>query len=114
MAAAARIINFSDEDRGRSLCDFTNDIWIKRDNYGWNDEQVAHLIVECCTGCARMALKLLPSKERTTLKSVLRCLEEEFYSEAKQTASSMVFNSRVHHHGETEREYAHALQQLVQ
>ena len=48
-----------------------------------------------------------------TLKSVLHCLEDEFYSEAKQTASSMVFNTRVRHHGKTERKYANALQQLA-
>ena len=48
-----------------------------------------------------------------TLKSVLRCLEGEFYSEAKQTASSLTFNTRVRHHGKTERNYAKALQQLA-
>ena len=56
---------------------------------------------------------MMPPGERATLKSVLRCLEREFYSEAKQTASSLSFNTRVRHHGESERNYAKALQQLA-
>ena len=47
------------------------------------------------------------------LQSVLRCLEGEFYSYAKQTASGLLFNTRLRAHGETEREYAVALQQLA-
>ena len=44
---------------------------------------------------------------------VLKALENEFYSEAKQMASSLAFNTRVRHRGETEREYARSLQQLA-
>ena len=58
---------------------------------------------------ARAALELLPLEERATLKSILRCLEGEFNSDAKQTACSMVVNTREY----TEREYAHALQHLA-
>ena len=49
-------------------------------------------------------------EDRVCLGSVLRCLEGEFYSYAKQTASGLLFNTRVRAH-ETEREYAVALQQ---
>ena len=44
-AVVDRITGFSDEEKRKTLCDFTNDIWIKCDNYGWTDEQVACLIV---------------------------------------------------------------------
>ena len=55
----------------------------------------------------------MPSDDRATLNLVLKCLEGEFYSEAKQTTSSLAFNMRVRHHGETEREYAKSLQALA-
>ena len=45
-----------------------NDIWIKRDNYGWSDEQVARLNVECCTWHPRATLKILPSEEHACIK----------------------------------------------
>jgi len=112
--AAEKIKGFHDEDgSGKSLQEFINDIWIKRDNYGWMDEQVARLLNEICHGRARTALEMMPPGERATLKSVLRCLEHEFYSEAKQTASSLAFNTRVRLHGESERHYAKSLQQLA-
>ena len=39
--AAEKISDFCKENRRRkSLRDFINDIWIKGDNYGWNDKQV--------------------------------------------------------------------------
>ena len=47
------------------------------------------------------------------LQCVLRSLEGEFYSYAKQTASGLLFNTRMRRHGETEREYAVALQKLA-
>ena len=47
------------------------------------------------------------------LPCVLRSLEGEFYSYAKQTASALLFNTRMRTHGETEREYAAALQKLA-
>ena len=56
---------------------------------------------------------MLPSEERATLRSVLRCLEGEFYSDAKQTACGLMFNTRLRRHGATEHEYASALKQLV-
>ena len=40
MAAAERIPPFSDEDKGMLLKDWLNDLYIKRDNYNWTDEQV--------------------------------------------------------------------------
>ena len=46
-AAAEKIPKFSDEEKGTSLKDWLNDIWVKRDNYKWCNEQVARLIVEC-------------------------------------------------------------------
>ena len=49
---------------------------------------------------------MMPSEERASLNLVLKCLEGEFYSEAKKTASSLASNTRVRHHGKTEREYA--------
>ena len=56
---------------------------------------------------------MLPPQDRVRLTSVLRCLEQEFYSYAKQTASSLQFNTRTRSHGESEREYAVALQKLA-
>ena len=112
-AGAGRIPSFSDEERGKSLKDWMSDIWVKRDSYRWSDEQVARLIVECCNGHARAALEMLLSEERATLKSVLRCLEAEFYSDAKQTAMGLVFNTHIRHHGKTECEYATSLKQLA-
>ena len=47
-AAAERINKFSDKDKGTSLKDWLNDLWIKRENYNWTNEQVARLILECC------------------------------------------------------------------
>jgi len=47
-AAAEKTQRLSDEDSGLSLRDWLNDIWVKRDNYHWSNEQVALLIVECC------------------------------------------------------------------
>ena len=90
-----------------------NDLYIKRDNYNWTDEQVARLILECCKGRAAAALSMLPPQDRVRLMSVLRCLEQEFYSYAKQTASGLQFNTRMRSHGESEREYAVALQKLA-
>ena len=66
--------------------DFMNDIWIKHDNYGWNDEQVARLLNEICHRRVRTAIKMMPSKDQATLKLVLPCLEGELYSDGKQTA----------------------------
>ena len=85
-----------------------NDLWIKRDNDNWTDEQVARLILECCKGRAGAALAAIPPQDR-----VLRWLEGEFYSYAKQTASGLLFNTRMRTHEETEREYAVALQKLA-
>ena len=87
-------------------------VWIKRDNYGWSEEQVARLLNEVCRGRAGAALDMMNHDDRTNLSLVLKALEREFYSEVKQTASSLAFNTRVCHHGETEREYALALHQL--
>ena len=101
--AAEKIPHFCDEDgRGKSLREFMSDIWIKRNNYGWSDKQVARLINEVCHGRARTAIEMMPSQDRATLNLVLKCLEGEFYSEAKQMASSLAFNTRVRHHDETE------------
>ena len=88
------------------------DIWVKRDNYGLADKQVTRLIVECCTGRARVALEMLP---KSTQRSEAYCaaLEGEFYSDAKQTASSLMFITRVRHHGEIEHENASALKKLA-
>jgi len=47
-AAAEKIPMFSDEEKGTSLKDWLNDIWVKKDHYNWSDEQVAWLIVKCC------------------------------------------------------------------
>ena len=44
---------------------------------------------------------------------MLHCLEGELYSYAKQTASSLLFNTGVRQHGETEQGYADALKQLA-
>ena len=90
-AAAERIPKFSDEDKGTSLKDWLNDLWIKRDNYNWTDEQVDRLILECCKGCASGALAAIHPEDRVSLESVLRCLEGEFYSYTKQTASGLFF-----------------------
>ena len=112
--AAEKIAAFCDEDtRGKTLREFIKDVWIKKDNYGWSDEQVARLLNEVCHGRAGAALDLMPTDARTNLSLVMKALEREFYSEAKQTASSLAFNSRVRRHGETEREYAHALRLLA-
>jgi len=113
MAAAERTPPFSDEDKGTSLKDWLNGLYIRRDNYNWTDEQLARLILECCKGRAAAALSMLPPQDRVRLMSVLRCLEQEFYSYAKQTASGLQFNTRTRSHGETEREYAVALQKLA-
>ena len=41
--AAEKIPPISDEDgRLNSLHEFMSDIWIRRDNYGWNEEQVIY------------------------------------------------------------------------
>jgi len=113
MAAAERTPHFSDEDKGTLLKDWLNDLYIKRDNYNWTDEQVARLILECCKGRAGAALSMLPPQDRVRLPCVLRSLEGEFYSYAKQTASGLLFNTRMRTHGESEREYAAALQKLA-
>ena len=47
-----------------------------------------------------------PPQDHVRLPCVLRSLEGEFYSYAKQTASGLLFNTRMRTHGETEREYA--------
>ena len=103
IAAAERIPKFSDEEKGTLLKDWLNDLWIKRDNYNWTDEQVTRLILECCKGRAGAALSMIPPQDRVRLQCVLRSLEGEFYSYAKQTASGLLFNTRVRAHGETER-----------
>ena len=64
-------------------------------------------------GMARATLESIPYGERAVLKSVLPCLEAEFYSDSKQTARGLLFNTRVRHHGETECEYAVAFKQLA-
>ena len=92
MAAAEKIPPFSDEDKGMSLKDWLNDLWIKRENYNWTYEQVARLILECCKGRASTALAAIPPEERVCLESVLRCLEDEFYSYTKMTASGLLFS----------------------
>jgi len=97
-AAAERITKFSDEDKGTSLKDWLNDLWIKWENYNWTDEQVARLILECCKGCACAALEAVPSAEQVCLEIVLRCLEGDFYSYAKHTASGLLFNTRIYAH----------------
>jgi len=56
---------------------------------------------------------MVPSKEHATLRRVLCCLEGEFYSDAKQTASGLMLNTSVRHHGETKIEYPTALKQLA-
>ena len=56
---------------------------------------------------------MIPPQDRVRLQCVLRSLEGEFYSYAKQTASGLLFNTRMRRHGETEREYAVALQKLA-
>ena len=68
MAAAERIPHFSDEDRGTLLKDWLNDLWIKRDNYNWTDEQVARLILEGCKGRAGVALAVIPPQDRVRLQ----------------------------------------------
>ena len=78
LAAAEQIPQFSDEDKGTLLKDWLNDLWIKRDNYIWTDEQVARLILECCRGRAGAALAAIPPQNRVRVESVLRCLEGEF------------------------------------
>ena len=60
-----------------------------------------------------MALEMLQPGERVLLRSVLGCLEAEFYSDAKQTAMGLVFNMRIRQHGVSEREYAKALQSML-
>jgi len=79
----------------------------------WSVGKKARLILECCKGHASTALAAIPPGDRVCLGSMLRCLEGEFYSYAKQTASGLLFNTRVRPHSETEREYAVALQQLA-
>ena len=91
-SAAKRINKFSNEDRGTSLKDRLNDLWIKQDDYHWSDEQVARLIMECSQGRTRTALENIPSEECTSLKCVMRCIECNFYSYAKQTASDLLSN----------------------
>ena len=103
MAAAERTPLFSDEDKGTSLKDWLNHLYIRRDNYNWTDEQLARLILECCKGRAGAALTMLHPQDRVHLSSVLRCLEGEFYSYAKQTASGLQFNTRMRSHGENEQ-----------
>ena len=51
--AAERIDRFSDEngDCG-TLQDWLREIYVKRDNHHWTDEQVARLIMEACKGRA--------------------------------------------------------------
>ena len=56
---------------------------------------------------------MMPHDARINLSLVMKALERKFYSEAKQTASSLAFNTRVRHHGETERDYAQALHLLA-
>ena len=112
-AASDKIATFFDEDRGASLKDWMSTLWGKKDNHKWSDEQTARLIVEQCRGRARDALETLTSRERVNLTKVLRCLEDEFYSDAKQTASALKFNTRVRLHGESERAYADELAKLA-
>ena len=64
IAAAERIPKFSNEEKGTLLKDWLNDLWIKRDNYNWTDEQVARLILECCKGRAGAALAAIPPQNR--------------------------------------------------
>jgi len=112
--AAKKIPHFYDKDmKAKTLREFIKDVWIKRDNYGWSEEQVARLLNEVCHGRAGAALDLMNHDDRTNLTLVLKALENKFYSEAKQTASSLAFNTRVRHRGKTEREYARTLQQLA-
>ena len=54
---------------------------------------------------ARAALEKLSSEERAMLRSILHCLEAEFYSDAKQTAMGLVFNMHICHNGETKCKY---------
>ena len=113
MVASEKIQTFSDEDKGVLLADWISTIMYKKDNHVWSDEQTARLIVECCRGRARQALDLLTSVGRTHLHEVLRTLEKEFYSEAKQSAALMAFGKRKRLVGETERKYAKELGTLA-
>ena len=64
-------------------------------------------------GRARQTLDSIPLLERALLSSVLCALETEFYSDDKQTASGLLFNTSGCHHGVTEHEFAAALKQLA-
>ena len=111
---AEKISPFCDKDRkGETLREFIKDVWIKKDNYGWSDEQVARLLNEVCHGRAGAALDLMPHDAHTNLSLIMKALEREFYSEAKQTESNLVFNTHVCHHGETEGDYAQVLRLLA-
>ena len=91
--AAERIDMFFDEDGDcGTLQDWVSEIYVKRDNYHWTDEQVARLIMEACKGRARQTLEAIPPGERTSLNRVVGALELEFYSAAKQTAAKLMFN----------------------
>ena len=108
------ICRFSDEDDDCVTLQFwLNEIWVKRDNYHWTDEQVARLTMEACKGCAWQTLEAVPSGEKTSLDSVVCALKQKFYSAVKQTTAKLLFNEHVHHHAKTERKFAAALGKLA-
>ena len=112
-AASEKITLFFDEKKGVLLRDWVWNVMIKKSNHRWSDEQTARLIVECCRGRARWALDLLTASGRTQLVMVLRTLEKEFYSNAKQVSAKVSFNNRKRLPGESEREFAESLVLLV-
>ena len=69
--------------------------------------------MECSAGRTQTALETIPSEKFASLRCVLRCLEGEFYSYAKQTASGLLFTTQVRQHSETESSYADALKMLA-
>jgi len=79
-------------------------IWNKKDNHQWSDWQTARLNVQFCRRRARSALDLLQHQEHQSLSKKLCHLEDEFYSDAKQTAMGLVFNTYIRLSGESEHE----------
>ena len=57
-----------------------NDIWVKRDNYHWSDEQVVWLIIEICRRHARQTLEAVPPEQLTSLATGVPMLESMSWS----------------------------------
>ena len=87
VAASEKIVCIHNETKG-VFNDWVSTIMHKMDNHHWTDEQIERLIVECSCGRAWQALDLLSQSAL-----VLYCMEDELYSDVKQTVALLKFNT---------------------